>query len=120
MTQPIYRANKSLSGPAYETASERNCQGAAVEYKAINPTALGSLLAGDNTTILGSSVYASILSASILGELEEFCESIRDVLGRVREKLKIFGDLNGRFGTARSGYKEVLAKYGDKIINNIK
>ena len=62
--------------------------------------------------------YAPVSSA-LLSELEEFWESVRDVLGSVRgnEKLIICGDLNGWVGTARSGYEGVLGQYGDKRIN---
>ena len=57
--------------------------------------------------------YAPV-SSPPLGGLEEFWESVRDVLGSARGNEILCGDLNGLFGTARSGYEGVLGQYGGK------
>ena len=57
--------------------------------------------------------YAPVFSAP-LGELEEFWESVRDVVGSLRGNAKsiICGYLNGWVGTAGSGYEGVVGQYG--------
>ena len=83
---------------------------AAVGYKAINPRLLWIRFKLGITRVLLLAAYAPV-SSVLLGELEEFWKSVRDVLRSVRENEKIIicGDLNRWIGTARSDYEEVLS-----------
>ena len=81
-------------------------------YKAINLRLLWVRLRLRITRIFLLTAYAPVFSA-LLGEVEEFWKSVRDVLGSVREneKITICGDMNGWVRTALSGYKGVLGQY---------
>ena len=61
---------------------------AAVEYKAINPRLLWVRFKLGLTRVFLLVAYAPVSSA-LLSELEEFWESVRDVLGSVRGNEKL-------------------------------